>query len=360
MPFEVQQMDDQHLVDLASRLERAERRAKNLQRLLELGQGLTTEATKGEWSRRVAGEVLRAARCRWAAYCVAGREVDRIFLQRQHAQEAHVTIRAAGYLRRCAGDSWVGQLPCRVPGARFGLPDEACWYLPIRVHESVRGGLLLPQACLGRVPCGDTVELLGMLGHQVSLAAELAELHGDVVRAATFDRMTAALNRSAWLAKVEQRLQAMRGTDGGAAVVLFDLDQFKEVNDRLGHAAGDEFLVGTAHAARSVLRGEDLFGRFGGDEFVVWLENLSTITLAAVIERLMVRVSAVASGVQQRMGDTDVQLGMSVGVAMTDPKHPKSVDELLEAADVALYEAKAAGRGTWRISGNGSGQARAS
>ena len=66
MPFEVQQMDDQHLVDLASRLERAERRAKNLQRLLELGQGLTTEATKGEWSRRVAGEVLRAARCRWS------------------------------------------------------------------------------------------------------------------------------------------------------------------------------------------------------------------------------------------------------------------------------------------------------
>lgn len=353
-------MDDTHLDDLAGRLERAERRAKNLQRLLELGQGLTTEATKGEWSRRVAGEVLRAARCRWAAYCVAGREVDRIFLQRQHASEPQVTIRAAGYLRRCAGDSWAGQLPCRVSGARFGLPDEACWYLPIRVHESVRGGLLLPQACLGRVPCGDTVELLGMLAHQVSLAAELAELHSDVVRAATFDRMTAALNRTAWLAKVEQRILAMQGTQAGAAVVLFDLDNFKEVNDRLGHAAGDEFLVETAHAARAVLRGEDLFARFGGDEFVVWLENLSTITLAAVIERLMVRVAAVAGGMQQRLGDVETQLGISVGVAVTDPKHAQSVDELLEAADVALYEAKAQGRGTWRISGNGGGKARAS
>ena len=353
-------MDADPLSDLATRLEHAERRAKNLQRLLELGQAFTTEATKAEWSRRVAREVLRVARCRWAGYCVAGREVDRIFVHRQHASEPQVTIRPAGYLRRSAGDSWLGKLPCRLHGERFGLPSEQCWYLPVRVHEAVRGAVVLPQSCLGREPCGDVSELLEMLAHQVSLAAELAELHGDVVRAATFDRMTGALNRSSWIERVEGRLTRLQKGGGGAAVVLFDLDHFKEVNDRLGHAAGDEFLIATAQAAQAVLRGEDLFGRFGGDEFVVWFENLSTVTLAAVIERLMVRVSAVAGGMQKRLDGSELHLGMSVGVAVTDPDRPQSVDELLEAADVALYEAKAGGRGTWRIAGNGGGQARAS
>ena len=173
-------MDADLLSDLATRLEHAERRAKNLQRLLELGQAFTTEATKAEWSRRVAREVLRVARCRWAGYCVAGREVDRIFVHRQHASEPQVTIRPAGYLRRSAGDSWLGKLPCRLHGERFGLPSEHCWYLPVRVHEAVRGAVVLPQSCLGREPCGDVSELLEMLAHQVSLAAELAELHGDV------------------------------------------------------------------------------------------------------------------------------------------------------------------------------------
>ncbi|MAW59213.1 MAG: hypothetical protein CMJ94_00100 [Planctomycetes bacterium] len=353
-------MDADRLSDLAIRLERAERRAKNLQRLLELGQALTTSATTTEWSRRVAGEVLQVARCRWAAYCVAGREVDRILVHRQGAEEPQVTIRPAGYLRRAAGDSWLGKLPCRLDGARFGLAAEQCWYLPVRVHDRVRGGVLLPHSCLGKQPDHELVELLEMLAHQVSSAAELAELHGDVVRAATFDRMTGALNRGAWIERVERRMKVIEEFGGGAAVVLFDLDHFKEVNDRLGHAAGDDFLVAVAQAARSVLRGEDLFGRFGGDEFVVWFENLSTVTLAAVIERLMIRVSAVATRLQKQLDDSDFHLGMSVGVAIADPKkHTRSVDALLESADAALYEAKAGGRGTWRVAPGGNGQARA-
>lgn len=353
-------MDVDPLSDLANRLEHAERRAKNLQRLLELGQALTTEATKADWSRHVAREVLRFARCRWAAYCVAGREVDRILVHRQHTSEPQVTIRPTGYLRRSAGDSWLGKLPCRLNGEHFGLPSEQCWYLPVRVHEAVRGAVVLPQSCLGSDPCADVSELLEMLAHQVSLAAELAELHSNVVRAATFDRMTGALNRSSWIERVEDRLVRLQEGGGGAAVMVFDLDHFKEVNDRLGHLAGDDFLIATAQAAQAVLRGEDLFGRFGGDEFVVWFENLSTVTLAAVVERLMVRVSTVARAMQQKLEGSDLQLGVSVGVAATDPDHPQTVDQLIEAADVALYEAKAGGRGTWRIVGKGGGQARAS
>lgn len=348
--------DTERLHDLACRLEKSEQRAKHLRRLLELGQSLTAEATKADWSRRVAGEVLRAARCRWAAYCVSGREVDRIFVQRRHARDPQVTIRPSGHLRRSAGDSWTGRLPCLTAGERFGLPEEPCWYLQVRVHERVRGALVLPQSCLGRQHCGDASELLALLGQQVSQAAELAELHGDVVHAATFDRMTGALNRGAWLERAEARLDALREHGGRAAVVLFDLDHFKEINDHLGHAAGDDYLIAVAHAARSVLRGEDLCARFGGDEFVVWLENLEPQTLASVIERLMVRVSSIATRVQKQLGDGVPSLGISVGVAVTEPDEARDIDQLLEAADGALYAAKAGGRGTWRAV-HGGGQA---
>jgi len=327
--------------------------------LLELGQALTAEATKTDWTRAVAREVVRASRAPWAAFCLTGREVDRIFLQRRHASEPQVTIRPAGYLRRRAGDSWRGRMPTRLSGERFGLPAESCWYLPVRVHNSVRGGVILPEDGVSKHACADSSELLQLLSHQVSLAAELAELHGDVVQAATFDLMTGVLNRGAWLERAAERLQMTRAQKGSAAVVLFDLDHFKEVNDRLGHAEGDEYLIATAHAARSVLRGEDLVARFGGDEFVVWLENLEPATLGTVIERLMVRVSAVAGAVQRKLSPESPQLGISVGVAVAQPDDKGSLDQLLESADVALYESKANGRGTWRFSRAGE-QARAS
>jgi diguanylate cyclase (GGDEF)-like protein len=341
-------MAPNRLQDLGRRLEQAERRAKNLKRLLTLGQALTTAATKTEWPRRVAAEVLQAARCSWAAYCVSGREVDRLFLHRRSMSDPQLTIRPAGYLRRSAGDSWSSMIPCRLSGERFGLPAEESWYLPIRAHEQVLGGLLLPLKCLPNQRCGDTVELLSMLAHQVSFAVELSKLHNDVVKAATYDRMTGALNRGAWLERVQERLKRAKASQTQSGLILFDLDNFKEINDSLGHAAGDDYLIEAAQAARSALREEDQFGRFGGDEFVVWLEGVSPAVLNGVVERLMLKVGAVASRCQGKLREGAPDLGISVGVASVSNQTVIALDELLEAADAALYEAKAAGRGTWR------------
>jgi diguanylate cyclase (GGDEF)-like protein len=352
-------MAPNRLQELGRRLEQAERRAKNLKRLLTLGQALTTAATKTEWPRRVAAEVVQAARCSWAAYCVSGREVDRIFFDRRCLPDPQLTIRPAGYLRRSAGDSWGSVLPCRLPGERFGLPAEECWYLPIRAHEQVLGALLLPIKCLPDQRCGDTVELLTMLAHQVSFAVELSKLHNDVVKAATYDRMTGALNRGAWLERVQERLKQTQASQTQSGLILFDLDNFKEINDNLGHAAGDDYLIEAAYAARSTLREEDQFGRFGGDEFVVWLEGVDPVVLNGVVERLMLKVGAIATRYQGRLRDGAPQLGISVGVASVSAETNDRLDELLEAADAALYEAKAAGRGTWRTVRN-SKNARAS
>jgi len=341
------------LRDLANRLESAERRSRHLKRLLQLGQVLTTEATKADWAKRVPGEVLAAASCSWAAFFVAGREVDRYFLHQRKSKHPHLTVRPAGFTRSAAGDVWNSIKPCKISGSAFGLNDEGCWYLPVRAHNRVLGGLVLPQACLPQDRCGDGFELLTLLCHQVSLAAELSKLHSDLVMAATFDRMTGALNRNAWLEQVQQRLTAVQSENIHGGLILLDLDNFKEINDSLGHAMGDQYLVEASQAAYSALRAEDLFCRFGGDEFTIWLEGMTPTVLNAVVERLMLKVGAVASKYQQKLPNGAPNLGLSVGVVHVGKDCCSKLDALLESVDAALYGAKAAGRGTWRLARDG-------
>ncbi len=344
------------MLALSRRLESARQRSKYLERLLVLSQVLTTEATKDDWPRRVASRVVKAVGCNWAAFCVAGREVDRIILHRRHGRAPEVTIRPAGFLRRAAGEAWSGCLPLQMRAARFGLPDESCWYLPVQWKQRVYGTLVLSAKGLGHpASCPDRNELLATLAHQVALAADLSELHDKVVQAATFDRMTGAHNRGAWLERAEQRLEAVRHDQRKAALLLCDLDNFKVINDSLGHAVGDDYLIECAAAMTTVLRSADLLGRLGGDEFVIWMEGLDRNVLAGVVERLLTRVSAVSSRFQKRLKADSVLLGISMGVVAVDRNERGQVDQLLEKADAALYEAKAAGRGTWRLARGGSG-----
>lgn len=337
------------LKDLAHRLESAERRARHLKRLLSLSQVLTTDATKSDWPKCVPNKVVAAANCTWAAFFVAGREVDRYYLYQRQTERSHLTIRPSGFTRAAAAEAWDANEPRLTDGGAFGLSRELCWYLPIRAHSRVLGGLVLPQACLPTDRCGDGIELLTLLSHQVSLAAELWKLHSDLVIAATFDRMTGALNRNAWLERVERRLTAVKEERIRGGIILFDLDNFKDINDNLGHARGDKYLVEAAQAAQSTLREEDLFCRFGGDEFVIWLEGMSPTVLNGVVERLMYKVSSIASLYQGKLPNGAPHLGVSVGVVHVEADSCLELDALLECVDSALYGAKAAGRGTWRM-----------
>ena len=137
------------------------------------------------------------------------------------------------------------------------------------------------------------------------------------------------------------------------AALYVDLDGFKRVNDELGHAAGDAVLLQVANRMRAVCRREDELGRIGGDEFAVLLWHLADPGEAvAVAERI---VSAVAEPITvfQRPGEraVDVQVGASVGISIlgADGDRVQSLKQLLHLADQALYEAKWAGRGRWRL-----------
>ncbi len=158
------------------------------------------------------------------------------------------------------------------------------------------------------------------------------------------ERLDDALARLRGEGRLEDVRAATQGADGLAAVLFIDLDHFKDVNDTLGHAAGDLLLRLAAARLQGCLRGEDLLARLGGDEFAVLLETLTDPGQAAEIARRMIE----AASVPFALDGHEAVIGASVGIALCRPgEHGVGSDLVLRQADMALYKAKAAGRGAF-------------
>ena len=160
---------------------------------------------------------------------------------------------------------------------------------------------------------------------------------------AHFDPVTALPNRALLSDRLGQETARARRAGAGFALLLFDLDGFKDVNDTWGHAAGDRVLALVAERARAGMRASDTVGRLGGDEFMALLPETSLDGALAVAEKLRASLTepyALQSAV--------ARVGVSVGVALF-PEHGEEADILLSAADSALYEAKREGKGRVRV-----------
>jgi diguanylate cyclase (GGDEF)-like protein len=146
-------------------------------------------------------------------------------------------------------------------------------------------------------------------------------------------------NRVLILDRIEQMLARSRREHTPVAALFLDLDNFKDVNDTLGHAAGDQLLAGVAARLTSAIRQEDTVGRLGGDEFVVLAEGASLAAGAEVVaERIL---DVLATPFEIAGSDTPLMVTASIGIAEGWRATP---DELLRDADTALYKAKAAGK----------------
>ena len=158
---------------------------------------------------------------------------------------------------------------------------------------------------------------------------------------ARYDELTALPNRVNFRDEIVRLLAAQQDAEQLSALLFVDLDQFKQVNDTLGHPCGDQLLCAVADRLREMLRPEDFVARFGGDEFVVFQQNLNSPEDAASLARRVVdRLSE-----PYKIDNHLVEIGASVGIAVTAPGI--SADTLLKNADMALYRAKADGRGTF-------------
>ncbi|HEY4625117.1 MAG TPA: sensor domain-containing diguanylate cyclase, partial [Blastococcus sp.] len=228
----------------------------------------------------------------------------------------------------------------------LGLSDVVA--VPLLAGNSLLG-VATASWLAGQAPPSLAEEALARLrgvGDQASTALQKARLLDTVRHQATHDALTGLPNRALFLDRLETALTTAR--KGAHLAVLFcDLDRFKEVNDTLGHAAGDELLRQVAARLCSAIRPGDTVGRLSGDEFALLLPGLVDVHDAAgLAERV-----AGCFDEPFRLEGTDVAIGTSVGLAVHSGEPGRSTAQLLREADAAMYRHKQRGRGKTRTAG---------
>lgn len=187
----------------------------------------------------------------------------------------------------------------------------------------------------------------GAASHFVCVARDMTALkrsEQQLKRLAFYDTLTQLPNRALFNDRLGAALEAARRSGSLTAVAYLDLDRFKDVNDTLGHPAGDRLLVEVAQRVLRCVRSCDTLARLGGDEFTILLTQLDRPTDALVIAERV--IDAVSRPVM--MGQQAVCVGASMGLAFF-PDDAETADELHKRADIALYEAKQGGRGQCRV-----------
>ncbi len=253
--------------------------------------------------------------------------------------------------------AWHEQVPCSVPVEALPEPFAAeaaerghrwCWAWPVvaRDGSGTVGALVLwrqldePPDHTCRMTLRRLVRFIGLLFRREAMTSALRH-------AALHDPLTELGNRAAFFAHLDRAIDYSPGRAAvghRVGVISIDLDGFKPVNDRLGHAAGDDVLRTVAERLRTHVRTEDVVARLGGDEFCIVCGEVST---PEEVTRLADRIVAViGEPITTRAGT--VRISASVGVALCVPG-TCTTDALLDAADRAMYRAKAEGPGVWRL-----------
>jgi diguanylate cyclase (GGDEF)-like protein/PAS domain S-box-containing protein len=175
--------------------------------------------------------------------------------------------------------------------------------------------------------------------------SERKAFEAQLTHQAFHDAVTGLANRALFAERVRHAITRSRREDRRCAVLFLDLDDFKEINDSLGHAAGDEVLIEVARRLDSSVRGADTAARFGGDEFAVLLEDIKHSQEAAdTAERVLEALS-----VPLRAGHKELALRCSLGISVLGADSAATADEMIRDADAAMYIAKRDGKGGYRL-----------
>lgn len=164
-------------------------------------------------------------------------------------------------------------------------------------------------------------------------------LEEKLLEASQTDPLTHAANRRRLMEVIESHFSEFRRYNHPTSLIMFDLDHFKQINDRFGHLVGDEVLRCLCDICRSILRENDLLARFGGEEFIVVLPSTTVDRAALTAERIR---TTITTEVAHQLGD-DKQITVSMGVSELLPTDSRC-EQVIQRMDEALYRAKEAGR----------------
>lgn len=231
-----------------------------------------------------------------------------------------------------ATEAELAQLPLL---ERAGMRSAAA--APITPGQGTSGSLAVYAEEPGLLGDED-VAFLEATANVLAAAVGRSRAEQELLRQARRDELTGLPNRVAMLERLTEALRRLDRRDGSLAVLFVDTDDFKLVNDSLGHAAGDRVVVAAAERIAGALRRTDVIARFGGDEFVVLCEDTDAATANDIAGRVRH-----ALGRPMDLGGRQISVTASIGVAVT-ANGLVSADDLLAEADTAMYAAKRAGK----------------
>jgi len=216
--------------------------------------------------------------------------------------------------------------------------------IPLKTGDSVVGVLNMARSKVGGFSSTE-LRLLGLLADQAAVAISNANLHQMISRQAYSDTLTGLPNRRALDERLEEEVLSARRNNYSFAVVMMDLDGFKDVNDTYGHSTGDDVLrLVFSQMARGV-RNTDFLARYGGDELTLILTQSDMSSARIVSEKIVDGMKKLKYILPDKK---KLKLGISGGIAIY-PVHARNGPDLLRAADAALYQAKKHNRGTFQM-----------
>ncbi len=216
--------------------------------------------------------------------------------------------------------------------------------IPLKVGINVVGVMNLSRVTVGKFSHAE-LRLLSLLADQAAVAISNASLHLMISRQAYSDTVTGLPNRRALDERLEDETSSARRNNSSFAVIMMDLDGFKEVNDTYGHGAGDDVLRFVFNFMARGVRNTDFLARYGGDELTLILTQSDLSSARIVCEKIVESMQKI----NYKLPDgKNLKLGISGGIALY-PTHGGTGSDLLRAADAALYQAKKYARGTFQI-----------